>query len=220
MPLSPMLSTIDAIVFDFDGVLNRNYNADGWLWHRDVEAKFGISREAIERDLFNSSFDQIIVGDEDLRDALVKILAQHGCTRPVDDFIAHWFENDLTPCTAMLTLVGELRTAGMRCVIGTNNEPRRAAFLWERLLQHHVDGIFTAGLMRVAKPDPAFFHHIQAALNVRDPARLLFIDDMQKNVAGAQSIGWQAIQYGNYERRQLGDPDDLRVALGLPVIEQ
>ena len=67
----------------------------------------------------------------------------------------------------------------------------------------------------VAKPDAAFFHHIQRDLGVADTARLLLIDDIPANVTGARAAGWQAIQYGDFPARTLGNPDDLRKALGL-----
>jgi FMN phosphatase YigB (HAD superfamily) len=61
----------------------------------------------------------------------------------------------------------------------------------------------------------AFFHHIQDALKVKDPTQLLFIDDIAENVDGAKQAGWQALQYGDYARKKLGEPDTLRAALGL-----
>lgn len=211
-----MLSALHTIVFDFDGVLNRNYDEAGFLWSRDLHERFGISGPQLDAALFGAhNFEDILVGKIDLHDALTKILRDHGCAHAVEDFAADWFERDLVPCAGMLALIDELRERGIPCVIGTNNEPRRAAFLWERLLKNHTDGIYTAGVMGIAKPDVAFFHHIQDALKVEDPKRLLFIDDIAENVDGARRAGWQALQYGDYARKQLGNPADLRAALGL-----
>jgi HAD superfamily hydrolase (TIGR01509 family) len=212
-----VLQNIHTIVFDFDGVLNRNYDERGFIWSRELHKEFGISGAQLDAALFGAqNFADILVGKVDLHDALEKILKDHGCAHAVEDFATYWFENDLAPCKGMLTLIDDLRARGIPCVIGTNNEPRRAAFLWERLLKNHTDGIYTAGVMGIAKPDVAFFHHIQAALKVEDAMRLLFIDDIAENVAGAKDAGWQALQYGDYARKKLGQPDDLRAALGLP----
>lgn len=211
-----MLTNIHTIVFDFDGVLNRNYDEAGFIWSRDLHTVFGISGPQLDAALFGAhNFEEILTGKVDLHDALAKILKDHGCAHAVEDFAAYWFENDLAPCKGMLTLIDDIRARGIPCVIGTNNEPRRAAFLWERLLKNHTDGIYTAGAMGIAKPDVAFFHHIQDALKVDDPSRLLFIDDIAENVNGAKQAGWQALQYGDYARKTLGQPDDLRAMLGL-----
>jgi putative hydrolase of the HAD superfamily len=210
-----MLTSLDAVVFDFDGVLNRNYGAEGFLWARNVEAEFGFTAESFENAFFTEAFMDVLVGKTDIHAVLDALLPALGCRRPSAEFLAFWFEQDLTPCAAAFALVAEVRAAGLRCVIGTNNEPRRAAFLWERALKGRVDGFYTAGLMGVAKPDTAFFRHIQDDLGVANPARLLLIDDIPANVAGAKAAGWQALQYGDFPARTLGDPHELRVALGL-----
>jgi putative hydrolase of the HAD superfamily len=60
--------------------------------------------------------------------------------------------------------------------------------------------------MRVAKPDPAIYHHVLA---VR-PEEALFIDDKLVNIHAAQALGMQAIQFANVARLR----DDL-IAAGL-----
>ena len=100
-------------------------------------------------------------------------------------------------------------------MIGTNNERHRAGFIWEKLLKHHTDGMYAADPLGVAKPDTAFFAAIQKDLDCADPGRLLLVDDIPANVTGARAAGWQAIQYGDYTTRKLGDPAELRTALGL-----
>ncbi len=210
-----MLHTLDAVVFDFDGVLNRNYGAEGFLWARGVEEKFGFTAETFETAFFTEAFLPVLVGKTEIRAVLDALLPTLGCTRTSEEFLSFWFEQDLTPCDDAFALLADVRATGLRCVIGTNTEPRRAAFLWERALKGRVDGLYTAGLMGVAKPDAAFFRHIQEDLGVKDPARLLLIDDIPANVEGAKAAGWQAIQYGDFPARMLGEPHELRAALGL-----
>ena len=210
-----MLSDLDAVVFDFDGVLNRNYDTAGFFWSRDLEKDFGFSVQAFTAALFNEYFTEILVGRRDLHHALERILPELGCQAPADVFTSYWFERDLTPCRDMLTLVGELRASGLRCVIGTNNEQRRTDFLWEQLLKDHVDKVYAAGPMGVAKPARAFFEAIQTDLGCQDPIRLLLVDDIPANVIGAREAGWKAIQYGDYTRKELGNPSELRRLLGL-----
>ena len=210
-----MLTTLDAVVFDFDGVLNRNYDSGGFIWSRNIQDDHGLDHQAFSRALFDQNFTAILTGAEDLETRLATLLPNLGCATPAAAFMAYWFERDLTPCPGALSVVADLRAAGLRCVIGTNNERHRTDYLWRTLLKERVDGIYAAGLMGVAKPDRRFFDHIQADLGCADPARLLLVDDIPANIAAARDAGWQAVQYGDYSTRALGNPEDLRAAFGL-----
>lgn len=209
------LHHLEAVVFDFDGVLNRNYDSTGFFWSRDLPRDHGIDVAAFARAMFDDSFADVLTGKADLRERTAAVLNTLGCATPAHRFLDYWFTKDLTPCHGALGIVGELRARGLRCVIGTNNERHRAGFIWENLLKHHTDGMYAAGPMGVAKPDTAFFAAIQKDLGCADPGRLLMVDDIPANIAGARAAGWQAIQYGDYTTRKLGDPDELRAALGL-----
>jgi putative hydrolase of the HAD superfamily len=46
--------------------------------------------------------------------------------------------------------------------------------------------------LRLAKPDPAIYHHVVDALQVR-PEEALFLDDRQENVLSAEAVGLQGI---------------------------
>lgn len=209
------LHHLEAVVFDFDGVLNRNYDSAGFFWSRDLARDHGVDVDAFAAAMFSGSFADVLTGKADLKARLEQVLTALGCATPADAFLDYWFSKDLTPCDGALGVVRDLRAKGLRCVIGTNNERHRAGFLWENLLKHHVDNMYAAGPMGVAKPDPAFFAMIQDDLGCTDPARLLLVDDIPANVAAARAAGWQAIQYGDYTVHRLGDPADLRAALGL-----
>ena len=73
-------------------------------------------------------------------------------------------------------------------------------------------GIVVSGDIGVLKPDPAIYHRLASDYGV-DLARAVFIDDSEKNVAGARAAGMTAIRFV--------DATQLRaalVALGLPVV--
>jgi putative hydrolase of the HAD superfamily len=53
--------------------------------------------------------------------------------------------------------------------------------------------------LRMAKPDPAIYHHVLKELGV-SAEEALFIDDKLVNVHAAQTLGMQAIQFTNVER--------------------
>lgn len=53
--------------------------------------------------------------------------------------------------------------------------------------------------LRMAKPDPAIYHHVLDELGVR-PEEALFLDDKLVNIEAAQAVGMQAIQFTNVEK--------------------
>lgn len=211
-----MIGRLDAVVFDFDGVINRNYDEGGFRWSRDVQRDFGICPKTLSQRLFGEAFKAVIVGEVDLADAVAPILADLGCTASAVDFLAYWFDRDIALCAPTLALMARVRAAGVPCVIGTNNERRRAAYIWETAgMSAHADAIYASGVLGKAKPAAAFFAHIADDLGAADPARLLLIDDMPKNVSGARAVGWQAMLYGDHSALRLGVPADLEAALDL-----
>ncbi len=65
-------------------------------------------------------------------------------------------------------------------------------------------GVTVSGEARIVKPDPAIFAHHEQTFEL-DPARTLFIDDSERNVAAAHDAGWTAILFET--------PDQLRADL-------
>jgi putative hydrolase of the HAD superfamily len=67
----------------------------------------------------------------------------------------------------------------------------------------------------VVKPDPAIYLHTVKKLGV-SPDKALFIDNLQKNVEGAEAVGLQAALFENVEQLQ----NDLqRRGFALPPLE-
>ena len=75
---------------------------------------------------------------------------------------------------------------------------RRFAFL------ERFKDIVVSGEINLIKPDRRIYDHLCRS-NAIEAARSLFIDDAEKNVAGARAAGWQAIRFV--------DPARLRVDL-------
>ncbi len=211
-----MLSNTDLVVWDFDGVLNANYDADGYIWNRMMEDELKIDGAAFRHGLFKREFRAIMTGHVDLRDALAEILPAAGYEHGPDAFMEYWFTRDYHHNDGMDELLADVRAAGVACVIGTNNEPRRASYIaneWGYAAK--VDRIYTSGLMGVAKPDHAFFEHIMQDQGVTDRARVLFVDDHPENIEAADAFGWRTYQFGDLRAKKVGTARDLRAAFGL-----
>jgi putative hydrolase of the HAD superfamily len=52
--------------------------------------------------------------------------------------------------------------------------------------------------LRMAKPDPAIYHHVLKELGTQ-PEETLFLDDKLVNIEAARALGFKAIQFSNVE---------------------
>jgi putative hydrolase of the HAD superfamily len=59
---------------------------------------------------------------------------------------------------------------------------------------HRFDVLVWSYQLRMAKPDPAIYHHVLSQLGTR-PEETLFLDDKLVNIEAAQALGIRAIQF-------------------------
>ena len=189
------------IVWDFDGVLNRNVVDGRFIWADRIEADLGIELDPFSDYIFGSGrIHSIVRGDMDLRGTVAAWLDENQHPRTADDVLAYWFEKDALPDAEVLSW---LKAVPCRHVIGTNNEARRASYIETEMgFAHHVERVFSSGRMGVAKPEPAFFEAITKWSDVAASDTLL-VDDSAKNVEAAQALGWQAFHFTDESRSAL-----------------
>ncbi len=85
-----------------------------------------------------------------------------------------------------------------QCGLLTNNAEllRQALLPAMPELQKAFEPILFSYEFAAAKPDPLLFTRVQTRTGV-DPARLMLIDDSQRNISAAANAGWQTIAYRN-----------------------
>jgi putative hydrolase of the HAD superfamily len=128
-------------------------------------------------------------------DALAdQIAKQVGHDVDIADFGDVWFSH-LHPNPPMLELMGELRARGLRMGLLTNNVQE-----WERhwRLPMEIDETFElvvdSSFVGMRKPDPEIYALTQERLGVA-AEEILFIDDMDVNIAAAQAAGWNVVHF-------------------------
>lgn len=197
------------VAWDFDGVLNRNIVDGRFVWADTFEADIGHSQEYFSTKIFRTGFDDVITGKVDLYDRIEEWAREVGYTKGADTLLAYWFENDALPDPEVGGTMDALADRGIRQIIVTNNEARRAAYIENEMgYGNRVEHVFSSGRMGVRKPDPAFFSHVTDMLGA-GPEQLLLIDDCPKNVPAAIRCGWRAFHFTDSTR------DELRKVLGL-----
>ena len=101
---------------------------------------------------------------------------------------------------------------GVRGLYFLSNMPRPYARELEQkhaFLQSFDGGIFS-GDVRLSKPQPGIYQLLQSRYQL-EPARTVFIDDLQGNVEVAKELGWWGIHFTSAAQLT----DELRLQFGL-----
>lgn len=175
---------------------------------------FDVGRVLFEWDL-RHLFGKLIADPADLERFVTTVVTpewhfQHDAGRPLAEMVAErsaefpqhaaliqayaarFNETIPGPVPGSLELVERLHADGVPLYAITNF----GAELWAMFLptapvfDRFID-IVVSGVEKLAKPDPAIFA-LAAQRFGRDPATMLFVDDVAANVGSARDCGWQA----------------------------
>lgn len=180
---------ISTVLFDADGVIQFSGELYAWL-----DREYGWPAQRVDDfywQLFHErrDYDGSLAG---LVPAVATALADWECAAPAGDFVRRWFTLGAVPDPEALALVAALRRRGVTCALASNQDFVRARFMDEELgYERLFDDRFYSARLGHAKPDPAYFHAVLAALGA-DPAQVLFIDDRLENVDAARHCGLHA----------------------------
>jgi putative hydrolase of the HAD superfamily len=175
--------------FDLDGVV-----CVGGSFTAALEREHGIPAERL-RPFFSGEFRGCLLGRRDLKTELKPRLAEWGWHESVEAFLAFWFQTEHVICPEIMDCVRTLRSRGHHCVLATNQERYRVAYMRrEMALEGEFDDLFVSCEIGVAKPAAEFFFAIQKRLGAA-ATDLLLIDDSEPNAEGARAAGWDAMHY-------------------------
>ncbi len=192
-------SGIDAVIFDFAGVLSTSPTA-------------GMIERAQRFDLDLATFVPIVLGPLDIdTDHPYHELERGRIT--MDEFDAAiepmWRAVGLTefptiprgdellamvePVAAMVDVAREVRAAGLPTAILTNNTREWSAWRAAWDADNLVDVVIDSSEVGLRKPNPAIFELTVERLGGPPFERCLFLDDFPWNVAAADALGFQTI---------------------------
>jgi putative hydrolase of the HAD superfamily len=183
----------DAILFDVGGVLLTN----GWD-HREraiVIERFHLDREAFEarHPEPNDAWERGAITANQYLDATV-FYEPRSFSR--EDFLAAICEQSILLGDSALGILAEL-AASHKCMVGClNNEARETNdYRFSRYgLRKHFRVAFSSCYVGLRKPCAPIYRRALDILGT-PPERVLFIDDRQENVAGAESVGIKGIRF-------------------------
>lgn len=203
------MSASPVLVLDIDGVVSLAQPGSPQPWYCALKQDLGLDYSEIERDFFQASFGEVLLGRLDLYVALHAYFETRGLADRLDEFVHYWFEKDAVIDRAVLAAADAWRhRTGGRCFAASNQEHHRVAYLRDRAgLGSHFDEIVYSAALGVCKPDRVFFTNAQARMGVAVAQSILFVDDRAANVDGARMCGWRAMLYRG--------PESLAKALAL-----
>jgi putative hydrolase of the HAD superfamily len=188
-----MVPPIRAVLFDADGVI-QNSKADDLPLR--IQRGMGFVPEPFEaflQEVFAAEMPAI-AGQIELVQALEPVLAKWGAPGTAAALAAAWWRS-VDADAAVLALIAQLRQQGILCALATNQHRFRADYLRETYdYDQRFDRSFYSYALGCAKPDARYFQAILASLPF-PPAQILFIDDLETNVAAARSVGITAAQF-------------------------
>jgi putative hydrolase of the HAD superfamily len=179
---------VEAVLFDADGVVQRPTADRRAQWRAllggadESVGRFKCDIFAVERPCHDGGGDFLL--------ALREVLARWNCSGTVDDALRAWTAIEVD--RGITGLIAKVRASGIPCHLATNQEPYRARYMSEVLDYPQVfDRMFYSCELGCSKPDPRYFQAILGALDLA-PQSVLFIDDVEANIAAANSIGIRA----------------------------
>jgi putative hydrolase of the HAD superfamily len=190
--------TIDAVVFDYGGVLTsavRDTTAQ-WFAADDIDERAfaTVMREWMARDATDGSpVHRLETGQLTGPDFEVEFAARLRTTdgRPVvaEGLLARMFAG-MRPDPAMFALMAELRGLGLRVAVLSNSW----ANTYPDNLAELVDAVVISGQVGLRKPDPKIYALLLDQLGL--PAdSCVFVDDAPINVDAALALGMSAIRH-------------------------
>ncbi len=148
---------------------------------------------------FRGVLQDCVAGQADLKEVIPPFLDAWGWKGGVDKLLSYWFERDHKIDRELVSYIGDLRKKGVLCLLATNNEKYRFAYMLDKMgLDKIFDKSYCSALLGYKKPDQQFFAKIFADLKDIEKEEILFFDDKADNVKGAQDFGINAELYTNF----------------------
>lgn len=177
------------VIFDADGVLQEIPGG----WYGAMETFLGPRAVEFLQHTWQREAPTL-VGLGDYRPMLAEDLRSFGVTATVDEVLAGvWFAIDVEP--ASMEVVRGVRQAGFGVHLGTNQGMLRADYMRRNLgYAEQFDSCLYSCDLGHAKPDAEFFVEALRRIGAA-PEEVVFVDDIELNVAAARAAGLLGIHW-------------------------
>ena len=186
------MAKLPILALDVDGVIIDGFPRN--RWDETLEADLGIDPARLTEEFFKPHWDEIMRGLRPVEPPLTAFLEEYGSTVTTAQFIAYWHGNDANVQHHVIeaALSWQSRTGG-RLALATNQDHTRAKYLRKDLgLGKHFETMIVSCQIGAAKPEPEYFQKADELLERAPGGQVIFLDDIEVNVAAARRHGWTA----------------------------
>lgn len=186
-----------AFLFDYDGVITAGVGDK--IPATRLARNIGISLETAS-ELIVSIWDELSTGKISEEAAWQKMEAQHGSPIAAEHRDIWYTWEELTPLPQMLSLVRMLREKGYPVGVASNVLPPTARLIKDRGGYDDFDFLILSYEVGARKPKPAVYAAAMAQLPGVLPGEVVFLDDREPCVAGAEAFGLRAIHVTDHQQ--------------------
>jgi len=195
MSLPQPSSSIEAVLFDFSGVLTTSpWPAISASAQGDLDFLVGPYHDDTDHPWHRLERGEITITE--WMTAIQASADESG--RTVDFTPLQSLLSSLTVHDDVVAHIAAVRADGYRTALVTNNV-REGSAAWRAMVP--VDDLFEvvvdSSAVGMRKPDPAIFAHTLELLGGIAPERAVFLDDVEGNLAGARLAGLHTILVGD-----------------------
>lgn len=105
---------------------------------------------------------------------------------------------DLTPMPGMPEIIDGLKARHYKVFLLSNTSLRFLNYYRKVEMFRKLDGFVISAQEKLMKPDPAIYRCLCGRYGLL-PQECLFVDDLQKNVEGAEACGWSGHRFAGAE---------------------
>ena len=188
-----MMGLVQAVIFDFGGVLMRTGDPAG---RREWEARLGLSAGMLEHAIHGSDlWVKTQSGLVSPNDYWAQTAATLGAAESDIPLLRHDYFRDDHLDPGLMSFIATLRQAGYKVGLLSNDALTLETKLRDELAIYDAfDAVVISAQIGVMKPDERAYLAMTQALGVT-PTEAVFIDDNAANIDGASRAGLWAIRY-------------------------
>lgn len=193
------------VIFDLGGVVLQSPLSAIARFEKEAGAATGSIFAAAARRGEAGAFPRLERGELTLEDFLPifhKELTDEGValTKDLKDLFAAMEEGFAPPRPEMLLAIQSLKAEGIQTAALTNNWRRNSGETLPPALSSTMklfDVVVESALVGMRKPDPAIYKMVLDKGKVKDPSRVVMLDDLGVNLKAAAALGMDTIKVGD-----------------------
>jgi FMN phosphatase YigB (HAD superfamily) len=184
------------VALDVDGVLLDAERGGRGPWQVSFGERFSVDPERLNETLFAAGWPDVVTGRRPVEAALADALGAMRWDMGVEAALQCWLEEDFVVDPLVLAAATEWSGLGIPLALVSNQEPRRARYLEERLAPLlPIGGTAFSGDLGAVKSDRDFYGRAERHLGLHAGSTVIFLDDTLANVEVATAHGWAGIHF-------------------------